>query len=123
MVALLKMPRFTPALTSDDAAVAVAERRTFTRKPVNYTVDGTRLDHTLSARRNPYLSLSLRDLSIGGLAATSDVPLLRGERLAVSFPARGLNPGWDSVGRVLRCDPTPLGGYRVALEFDSLPAA
>jgi hypothetical protein len=30
--------------------------------------------------------------------------------------------GWDAVGRVLRCDPSGLG-YRVAVEFDPLPAA
>jgi hypothetical protein len=30
--------------------------------------------------------------------------------------------GWDAYGRVVRCDASTFG-YRVAVEFDTLPAA
>jgi hypothetical protein len=99
-----------------------AERRMFPRKEFHATVQGNRVDHTLEARQTPRLNLMLRDLSLGGLSAISDHPLSRGEHLAVFFPKHGMMRGWDAVGRVLRCDPSGLG-YRVALEFDPLPAA
>ncbi|MGD1277011.1 MAG: PilZ domain-containing protein [Tepidisphaeraceae bacterium] len=115
MVAVLKMPRYLPTEPWSD-------RRTFARKEYHTTVQGHRLDHTIQARQEPRLSLALRDLSLGGLSAITDLPLERGERLSVIFPPQGLRSGWDALGRVLRCDPSGLG-YRVALEFDPLPAA
>jgi hypothetical protein len=115
MVALMKMPA---AMPTDNWA----ERRMFPRKEFHATVQGNRVDHTLEARQSPRLNLMLRDLSLGGLSAISDHPLSRGEHLAVFFPKHGMMRGWDAVGRVLRCDPSGLG-YRVALEFDPLPAA
>lgn len=123
MVALLKMPRLTS--TPADEAVRgpmTLERRVFERKEARYHVEGHRVDHTLMARRQPHLSLALRDLSVGGLSAVSDVRLEEGERLAVFFPPQGIRSGWDAYGRVVRCEPSALG-YRVAVEFDSLPAA
>jgi hypothetical protein len=51
-----------------------------------------------------------------------DQPLQKGERLSVFFPPQGVNRGWDAYGRVVRCEPSALG-YRVAVEFDPLPAA
>lgn len=105
-----------------------AERRMFPRREMSAEVKGKRLDHSLPALRQPTLKLSLRDLSMGGLSALCDTPLVRGERLTVSFPtltlAGGLRRagGWDASGRVIRCDPSSLG-YRVAVEFDTLPAA
>ncbi|HZZ44357.1 MAG TPA: PilZ domain-containing protein [Tepidisphaeraceae bacterium] len=121
MVALLKMPRL--ATTEDSySSTATSERRIFERKEMHYRVEGRRTDHTVTARRQPHLSLSLRDLSVGGLSAITDVPVAPGEGLAVFFPPQGIRSGWDAYGRVLRCDPAPLG-YRIAVEFDSLPAA
>ncbi|MDQ3625491.1 MAG: PilZ domain-containing protein [Verrucomicrobiota bacterium] len=116
MVALLKMPnRF-----SDEASGA--ERRVFPRKEVSGHVESRRVDHTIEAQRNPRLSLTLRDLSLGGLSAISDVPVNAGERLAVFFPPQGATRGWDAAGRVIRCQPSGMG-YRVALEFEQLPMA
>jgi len=134
MGALLKMP--TPMRFADYANASAetgstwqpgltksgAERRVFPRKEIRAQVEGKRLDHTVVACRSPQLSLSLRDLSFGGLSAMSETPLGRGERLTVFFPPLGANSGWDAYGRVLRCEPTGLG-YRVAVEFDPLPAA
>ena len=39
-----------------------------------------------------------------------------------SFPPKEQTNGWDAFGRVIRCEPTSLG-YRVAVEFDRMPAA
>jgi hypothetical protein len=115
MVALMKMP----AELSNDSW---AERRMFPRREFHATVQGNRVDHTLDARQMPRMNLMLRDLSLGGLSAICDHPLNAGEHLTVFFPKSGMMRGWDAFGRVLRCDPSGMG-YRVALEFDPLPAA
>jgi hypothetical protein len=136
MVALLRTPPAQPyprpadsqwARYSPMAMPKGAERRVFPRKEISAEVKTKRLDHSLTALREPNLTLSLRDLSLGGLSAISSMPLQKGERLTVSFPAQGLScgglrGGWDAVGRVLRCDASGLG-YRVAVEFESLPNA
>ena len=126
MVALLKMPAALPAdpwsATNSGAKDPWADRRVFPRKEVHAQVQGRRLDHTIEARQEPRLSLQLRDLSLGGLSALSDRPLSKGEHINFSFPAQGTLRGWDAFGRVLRCDASGMG-YRVAVEFDPLPAA
>jgi len=133
MVALLKMPsrrqRWEAAPVADDhpalkftGAPLNRERRNFVRKECNYRVEARRHDHTISAHRNPHLSLALRDLSYGGLCASSDIPLDAGERISIFFPPNGPNRGWDAYGRVIRCQPSTFG-YRIAVQFDSLPAA
>jgi PilZ domain len=115
MVALLRMPtRIGPDTR--------AERRMFPRKEVHTRVEGKRLDHTIRARREPQVSLALRDLSVGGMSALSQTPLDCGERVSVFFPPQGASRGWDAYGRVIRCEPSGLG-YRIAVEFDPLPAA
>jgi hypothetical protein len=115
MVALLRMPR----RIGPDTAV---ERRMFPRKEVHTRIEGVRLDHTIRARREPHVSLALRDLSVGGMSALSQTPLERGERVSVFFPPQGASRGWDAYGRVVRCEASGMG-YRVAVEFDPLPAA
>lgn len=115
MVALLHRPR---RIGPNKAS----ERRVFPRKVVHSRVDGMRLDHTLTALREPHVSLSVRDLSLGGLSAISQTPLGQGERVSVFFPPEGASRGWDAYGRVIRCEPSVLG-YRVAVEFDPIPAA
>jgi hypothetical protein len=114
MVALLTTPR--------SSRKSYAERRLFPRKEIHARVEGRRLDHTPPARRDPQVSLALRDLSMGGLSALSQTPLERGERVSVFFPPQGAARGWDAYGRVIRCEPSGIG-YRVAMEFDPLPAA
>ncbi len=116
MVALMN----SPSLSITDGG---AERRMFPRKEVNVRVEGKRLDHTIEARQQPQLSLMLRDVSLGGLAALCHAPLGRGERVTVFFPPEGPARGWDAYGRVIRCEPSPAGGYRLAVAFDPLPAA
>ena len=99
-----------------------SERRNFPRREMNTSVLGRRLDHSIEARQMPRLTLNLRDLSLGGLSAVSDQPLGAGEHIVVAFPSQGRLHGWDAFGRVLRCENSAMG-YRVAVEFDPLPAA
>ena len=118
MVALLKMPQpFKDTFKMDPR-----ERRMFVRKETHGRVEGKRLDHSVPARQTPHISLSLSDLSFGGLAAISDQPMNAGERVAVFFPPQGAARGWDAYGRIVRCDPGHFG-YRVGIEFDPLPLA
>jgi hypothetical protein len=125
MVALLKMPSFL-----DDGAMAPSmsiadtsnERRMFERRESKLLASAKRLDHTIPARRTPTLQFMLRDLSIGGCSALTDVPLQTGEHLSVSIPQQGMIQPWSALARVIRCQPSPTG-YRVAVEFDPLPAA
>ncbi len=115
MVAL--MPRSGLSITNE-----WADRRMFPRKEIQARVEGRRLDHTIDARQQPAMSLMLKDVSFGGLAAITDAPIQRGERISVFFPPQGPARGWDAYGRIIRCDPSP-AGYRVAVAFDPLPAA
>lgn len=98
------------------------ERRVFPRKPCNDPVQVRRLDHTVMARQNPHLSMQLRDVSVGGCCALSDQPISAGERLTIALPAKGIGGGWHAFGKVIRCTPSATG-WRVAVEFDALPAA
>ena len=100
-----------------------AERRMFPRKQVNARIEGRRMDHSIEAHQQPQVSFMLRDVSLGGLSALTDMAVGRGERLTVFFPPQGPARGWDAYGRVIRCEPSATGGYRVAMAFDPLPAA
>jgi hypothetical protein len=115
MVALLKMPRPYRGPVRID-------RRTFPRKEVHAELEVARIDNTLDALKTPKVTLYLRDLSLGGMSAISPLPLQQGERLALHFPRTETYGGWDAVGHVRRCVQSALG-YRVAVEFDPLPAA
>jgi hypothetical protein len=117
MVATMKMS-YSPEQYEPQGA----ERRIFPRKEVHDNIQGKRLDHTLSARREPVLALALRDISMGGLSAVSETAVEQGERVTVYFPPKGVSRGWDAIGRVIRCQPSTFG-YRVAVEFDPIPMA
>lgn len=98
------------------------DRRPFMRMAEAARIRGRRLDHSLPARRHPSVEMDLGELSSDGLSATSDQPLMWGERLVVQLPPRNGLPAWTAMGRVVRCEPNA-SGYRVALEFETLPAA
>ena len=117
MVALLKMPsRMT--ITPETAD----ERRMFQRKEDHRHVRGRRLDHSVDARREPEVTVSLRDMSVGGIGAIVDRPLAAGERLAVFFPSEPGAMGFTASGRIVRCEPSSFG-YRIGLAFDGVPMA
>ena len=115
-----KMPDFMRLVGSEEPQGA--ERRIFPRKELQTRVQGKRLDHTIPARREPFLNLSLRDVSMGGLSAISQNSVEAGERVSVFFPPQGIQRGWDAYGRVIRCQPSSFG-YQIAVEFDPIPLA
>jgi len=120
MVALLKSPSVLRLTQPDE--VEHDDRRMFQRKSSCQNIWAKRMDHTVRARLQPTLQLNLRDVSAGGLSATSPSAFITGEHVAVTFPHEGPHPAWDAFGRVVRC--LPCGqGYTVALAFDPLPAA
>ena len=118
-----QVPAFKPfmRLASDNEPKG-AERRVFPRIEVDARVQGKRLDHTIDARRMPFLQLNLKDVSVGGLSAISPQSVEAGERVSVFFPPEGTKRGWDACGRVIRCDQGHFG-YRIAVEFEAIPLA
>jgi hypothetical protein len=122
MSSAMTMPMMRLVGGEDYVEPTGAERRIFPRKEMQARVQGKRLDHTVTARREPHLNLSLRDVSIGGLSAISQTPVESGERVSVFFPPQGIQRGWDACGRVIRCQPSSFG-YRIAVEFEALPLA
>jgi PilZ domain len=97
------------------------ERRRHTRFPVRLRADARRLDNASYAQRAPKVALTILDISEGGLRATSRMPVLAGERLAVSMPPESGLPG-RIFGKVIRCSPRK-DGYALAIKFDYVPAA
>jgi len=94
------------------------ERRTFLRTQAYGRIDGQRLDRSPAARRNPHLSVALRDISASGISGWSQTELQPGERLALFFPPEGFNRGFDVRGKVVRCDLCTMG-YRIAICFET----
>ncbi len=117
----VKSPDYMRLVTDEDTATG-AERRIFPRKETQARIQGKRMDHTITARREPHLNLSLRDVSAGGLSAISQTPVESGERVSVFFPPMGIQRGWDASGRVIRCTPSNFG-YKIAVEFDPVAMA
>jgi hypothetical protein len=109
-------------LRRNKAQAASQDLRMFARKEQKMIVEGRRLDHSLAAHRQPRLRLAVRDLSVNGMSAICEQPVEKGEHVGVSFPAVGGQRAWGAYGRVVRCEPSAMG-YRVAVEFDPLPAA
>lgn len=98
------------------------DRRVFPRTDCNEQIEVRRTDHSIIARQQPRLEMEMRDVSVGGCCAISDVPVNAGERLAVRVGRKGLAAGWHAFGKVVRCEVSGTG-WRVAVEFDALPAA
>lgn len=119
MVALRHSPM---RIVEDREETKPSDRRMFERRPMRGTVLTRRLDHSLQSLQHPSLSLELRDLSLGGLSAISDLPINRGERVCVRLHSDGLPDNFSAYGRVVRCEMSGMG-YRVAVEFDRIPMA
>ena len=109
-------------LRRDNAEAPSSDLRMFERKEQKMIAEGRRLDHSLAAHRAPRLRLAVRDMSVNGMSALCEQPMEKGEHIGLSFPADGGHRAWGAYGRVVRCEPSALG-YRVAVEFDPLPAA
>lgn len=87
-----------------------------------FVAEARRLDHTLVARRVPWVTLRVTHLTLGGLSAASGQPLLRGERVSVHVPQRDGRRAFTAYGRVARCEAGERG-FEVAVEFEAFPAA
>ncbi|MEM9883189.1 MAG: PilZ domain-containing protein [Planctomycetota bacterium] len=67
-------------------------------------------------------ALELTDQSASGLGAWSVEPVSIGSRVTVFFPAHGVDPGFNLVGRVVRCQPEG-GGHRIGMLTEAQMAA
>ncbi len=63
-------------------------------------------------------SLELVDQSASGLGAWSVEPVALGAKVTVFFPAHGAEPGFNCIGRVVRCTPQN-GGHSIGLLLES----
>ncbi|MBC7782329.1 MAG: PilZ domain-containing protein [Burkholderiales bacterium] len=93
------------------------DRRTFPRMTASGSVTGYGLG-TRSTRVAP-VHIELRDISVSGVSGWSDRNLRRGERVHINFPADGFKRGFNTFGKVVRCDARATG-YQVAIQFDQL---
>jgi hypothetical protein len=97
------------------------ERRRHARRRLRVDAEARRLDNTLAAQRSPRMTLSILDVSEGGISAMSKSPVLAGERLAVLMPPGSGLPS-RIFGKVVRCEPRA-DRWFLAIRFDSIPAA
>jgi hypothetical protein len=96
-------------------------RRVFPRKRVSIRLEGRSNDGTVKVSTGGRVRLDVDDLSLGGLSAVVDQPLVRGSRIAVFFPPQSSCGGSLASGKVVRCDRGDKG-YRVGVEFDRVPS-
>lgn len=102
--------------------LAGADRRIFPRQSLSLRVRGRRLEAGEAFRNEPFLNLSVEDVSVGGLRATSQTKLNVGERVTVFFPPHGNDRGrgWDAYGRVIRVLSDEHQPHcEIAVEFDT----
>lgn len=97
------------------------ERRVHERHRVRYRAVAQRMDNTLEAVRAPKFSLTVLDISEGGIRATSRTPIIDGERLAIFLPPEAGMPE-RIFGKVVRCS-ARRDGWGLAIKFDYIPAA
>ena len=95
------------------------ERRGHPRHAVCVRCDARRLDHSPGAMRRGTVGLVVRDVSAGGVGATSADEVAVGERVVVHFPPRGRLRGFDARGRVVRSAADRAGGFRLGIRFDA----
>ena len=97
------------------------DRREFPRKRVALSLEGRSNNATLNVSSGGRVRLEVEDLSLGGLSASVDQPLVKGSRMAVFFPPQRPCLGALASGKVIRCVRAEKG-YRVSLEFDRFPS-
>ena len=97
------------------------ERRQHVRKGVRMRAEARRMDNTLAAQQSPKLSLTVLDVSEGGIRATSRMPVVAGERLSIALPSESGLPA-RIFGKVIRCS-ARRDGWALAIKFDYIPAA
>jgi hypothetical protein len=100
-----------------------SDRRIFPRTEVQGHVVGKRVGFLRSVRTWPRLEMEIQDLSLGGMSAMSPMPLKAGEKLDLHLHLQPNTGEWDARGRVVRCEPSATGRFRIAVAFDALKAA
>lgn len=100
----------------------IQDRRLFPRRRVALKLEGRTNTGAVDAALRGRIKMEVDDLSLGGLSAVIDQPLVCGSRLAVFFPPQHTCRGALAAGKVLRCQRGPKG-YRISVEFDRFPCA
>ena len=98
------------------------ERRRHERHDLRIRAEARRLDNTIQVHRSPRLTLTITDISEGGLNATSRSPVEDGEHLVVILPPEAGLGVRKIVGSVIRCRANR-DGWQLAMKFDLTPAA
>lgn len=98
---------------SSEATVAHDDRRMFSRRPAYGTIDAI-----ITTDHEP-IHVELRDLSVGGVGGLMNRAVSRGASVMLSFPPEGFSRGFNTRGKVVRCEPSATG-YRVGIQFDRL---
>ena len=101
----------TPAERTHD------DRRLFPRMHASGIVSGHRFGRKKEGVAA--LDIDLRDISISGVSGWVDAALDPGDKVHLSFPADGFKRGFNTFGKVIRCD-VRATGYQVAIQFDRL---
>lgn len=83
----------------------------FSRRPAYGGVDGI-----VTSEHEP-IHVELRDLSVCGVGGLTNRSVSRGASVMLSFPPEGLNRGFNTRGKVVRCEPSATG-YRIGIQFD-----
>lgn len=98
---------------STEAIVAHDDRRMFARRPAHGTIDGL-----VTSDHEP-IHVELRDLSVGGVGGYTNRAVSHGASVMLSFPPEGMSRGFNTRGKVVRCEPSATG-YRIGIQFDRL---
>jgi len=98
------------------------DRRTFARKRVALSLECVSNNGTVDCGPRGRMRLEVQDLSLGGLSAYVDHPIVKDSRMAVFFPPQHPCQGALASGKVIRSERTG-EGYRISVEFDRFPSA
>ncbi len=87
------------------------DRRMFVRRPAYGQVDA------IVTKNHEPIHVELRDISVAGASGLTVRPVNRGESITMCFPPEGRERGFNSRGKIVRCEPSATG-YRIAVQFD-----
>jgi len=100
----------------------IQDRRIFPRKRVALSLECVTNNGTVDPTSRGRLHLEVQDLSLSGLSALVEQPIVKNSRMAVFFPPQHPCQGALASGKVIRCERTA-DGYRISIEFDRFPSA
>jgi hypothetical protein len=116
----------TDRIEDPDSATLGFDRRRAIRHDIEASATAI-CRNDAAGQRYRICPLTLENISDGGLAAVSPVPLNIDEPIDVYFAPHGSERGLELHGRVIRCLPAgrrrQASGYQVAIRFDPAVAA